>query len=82
MIGAQRTGVDGKKENAMNEFLLMTKQLKSGKQKPKSREELQWHIASAAAVTHIHVQSVARRKGVQMLQHYLCSRGNDVEEIP
>ena len=66
----------------MKDFLSKTRQVKSGKQKPKSREELQWHIASAAAVTHIHVQSLARRKGVHMLQHYLCSRGNEEDEIP
>ena len=56
--------------------------MKSGKQKPNSHEELGWHIASAAAVTHIRVQSLARRKGVHMSQHYLCSRGNDEDEIP
>ena len=82
MIVARLTGFDGKNENPMKDFLLMTRQVKSGKQKPKSREELQWHIASAAAVTHIHVQSLARRKGVHMSQHYLCSRGNDEDKIP
>ena len=56
MIVAQRTGFDGKKENPMNDFLLMTRQVKSGKQKP--------------------------RKGVHMSQHYLCSRGNDEDDIP
>ena len=76
------TGCDGKNENSMKEFLLETRQVKSGKQKPKSREELQWHIASAATVTHIHVQTLARRKGVHMSQHYLCSRGNDEDKNP
>ena len=76
------TGCDGKNDNSMEDVLSKTRQVKSGKQKPKSREELQWHIAYAAAVTHTHVQSVARRKRVHMLQQYLCSKGNDVEEIP
>ena len=66
----------------MNECLLMTRQVKSGKQESKSREELQWHKASAATVTHIHVHTLAPRSRVHLSQHYLCSRCNDEDKIP
>ena len=65
----------------MNECLLMTRQVKSGKQKSKKREVLQWHKASAATVTHIHVHKLAPGRRVHLSQHYLCSRCNDEDKI-
>ena len=66
----------------MNECLMMTRQVKSGKHKSTSREVLQWQKASAATVTHIHVHKLAPARRVHLSEHYLCSRCNDEDKIP
>ena len=75
------SGSDGKNDHSMKDFLSKTRQVKSGKPKPKvvkSFDGTKPLLHQSPTV----IYNCLQRNGVRMLQHYLCSKGNVDDESP